>query len=96
MTTPYRLMPQEARVGAVVSLHKLQGDVDDPEFIHQTLRGRLVPQVASLVAERVERTEHVESVDYRIDLYVLTPNELARLIQREAERFADLMGYRGL
>lgn len=96
MTTPYRLLPNESRVGAVVSLHKLQGNVDDPELIHRALRERLVPQVASLVAERAERIDHVESVDYRIDLYVLTPNELAKLIQREAERFAYLMGHRVL
>lgn len=77
------ILPHEHRIGACVSLHKLAPQTQ--ATIH--LRDELANLLAAELVKHVKREEHEFSIDYRVDLYVLSGDQLAALIQQEARSY---------
>lgn len=83
-------LPNDTRVAGVVTVPRAA--LADAELAERMVHQRLRQQVADhLVRQRVERIERAESVDYRIDLLVLTPEQLARVVNQEAQRIALML-----
>lgn len=83
-------LPNDTRVTATVTVPRTA--LADVELAERMVHQRLRQQVADfLVRQRVERIERRESVDYHIDLLVLTPEQLAQVVNQEAQRIALML-----
>lgn len=83
-------LPEKCRIGAAYSVHRF----DDNFVIEREARENLRHQVADLLAhERVEKIQTEFTTVYRMDLYVLSPEELCRLIREEAMNMYSLMSF---
>ena len=78
-------LPNNVRVGARATLSKYEIGPETDSYVRRQLR----EQIAEFI-----RHEHVKSettgqlVEYSVDLYVLTPEQLYRLINEEAHYLA--------
>lgn len=60
-------------------------------LLHSMVFERLRDQVARvLTSDAVRKTEGIYSTDYEVRLYVLTPDQLEKYVQRRAERIGSL------
>lgn len=85
MTFEYDVEAKLNVYGGVAMVNKA-GLVDDG-LIESMTRRRLVEQLAStLVRDAIFKTDKGYSYEYRLQVYVLTPDQLEKYVQRRAER----------
>ena len=71
--------------GGIAMVNK-SGLVDD-NLLDSMVRRRLVEQFAATLAhDAIIKTDKVYSYEYRLQVYVLTPDQLEKYVQRRAER----------
>jgi hypothetical protein len=79
------------QIGARFTVNNLERDKQTERMVDRMIFDRMCGQLASILSvEAMRRTEGVYSTDYEIRLYVLTPDQLEKYVQRRAER----LGYK--
>ena len=84
-------LPRENLIGAQVSVSNFDSGIELRSHVLSDLRNSIANKI---VVDKVKLEEAEYTTTYRIELYVLTPDELGRLIQQEALRMSSMMNMR--
>ncbi len=84
----------DTRIGAVVHVDNFTGD-KDPGLARHMAHTDLVRQLSNHIAQHMATvTRRDRHTEHRIELYVLSPDQIFELIQREAMQMMQHMGPR--
>lgn len=76
-------LPDSRRLRAQLSLFRASYTPAQDQHIERDLRSKLADMIAHVTVKKHEEDYHIT---FSTDVYVLTPDELAEMIQREAMR----------
>jgi len=88
-----QLTPEDIRVTAIHRLPRVEYNIN-PERSEALARDYLHHRMANfIIHERAEETIRPDYREYRLELYVATPDVFYELVQREAVNLAGRYGY---